>query len=151
MLFGFFVKEIAYLRWKIHCTYGRLVAYQIILSRFKKGFSMPQDYKVPIEIQGQLADRVEAFNRKYLKKSSVVFFVDAHGKFVYLHYLDPRSNQHQNAARLTYNGDLENMDFAIYKYSSEKYDSKEDFFPGAEHVDGTIEGAMKAVLEAYPV
>ncbi len=42
-------------------------------------------------------------------------------------------------------------DFAIFKWSREDYDPEEWFFPGVEHVDGTIEGAMKAGLEAYPV
>jgi hypothetical protein len=27
----------------------------------------------------------------------------------------------------------------------------EFFFPGTEHLDGTIEGAMRAGVEAYPV
>lgn len=51
--------------------------------------------------------------------------------------------------RLTYNGDLEKMDFAIYKYSSEKYDPSEFSFPGSNHVDSSLEGAMKARLKAY--
>ena len=37
-----------------------------------------------------------------------------------------------------------------HEYSSERYDDDEWFFPGSEHVNGTIEGAMKAGLEAYP-
>ena len=41
-------------------------------------------------------------------------------------------------------------EFAIYKYSSEGYDDDEFFFPGAGNVDGTVEGAMLAGLEAYP-
>jgi hypothetical protein len=44
---------------------------------------------------------------------------------------------------------MEDWSFAIYKYSDERYDEEEWFFPGSEHVDGTIEGAMKAGLEAY--
>ena len=45
---------------------------------------------------------------------------------------------------------MQKWSFAIYKYSDEQYDEEEWFFPGSEHVDGTIEGAMKAGLEAYP-
>jgi hypothetical protein len=52
--------------------------------------------------------------------------------------------------RLKYTGDINNWSFAIFKYSDERYDSDEWFFPGSGHVDGTIEGAMKAGLEAYP-
>ncbi len=45
---------------------------------------------------------------------------------------------------------MENWYFAIYKYSDEHYDEEEMFFTGAELVDGTIEGAMRAGLKAYP-
>ena len=46
---------------------------------------------------------------------------------------------------------MKDWEFAIFKWSSEEYDSDEWFFPGSQFVDGTIEGAMKAGLEAYPV
>jgi len=52
--------------------------------------------------------------------------------------------------RLTYTGDMNRWDFAIYKYSDEAYDPEEWMFDGAEEVDGTIEGAMRAGLKAYP-
>ena len=45
---------------------------------------------------------------------------------------------------------MDDWDFAIYKYSTEKYDLDECMFPGDQFVDGTIEGAMKAGLQAYP-
>ena len=48
-------------------------------------------------------------------------------------------------------GKMDNREFAIFKWSSERYDPEEWFFPGSEYVDGTIEGAMKAGIEAYPV
>ena len=40
--------------------------------------------------------------------------------------------------------------FAIFKYSSDRYDPEEWLFPGYGHLDGTVEGAMRAGLEAYP-
>ena len=52
--------------------------------------------------------------------------------------------------RLTYTGDMQQWEFAIYKYSDERYDPEEGFFTGAEEVDGTIEGAMCVGLKAYP-
>ena len=52
--------------------------------------------------------------------------------------------------RLTYTGDMQHWDFAIYKFSDECYDPDEWMFTGAEEVDGTIEGAMRAGLKAYP-
>ena len=45
---------------------------------------------------------------------------------------------------------MDGWEFAIYKHSSERYDPDEWFFPGAGNVDGTVEGAMEAGLEAYP-
>jgi hypothetical protein len=45
---------------------------------------------------------------------------------------------------------MDTWEFAIYKYSDERYDPEEWMFPGAGYVDGTIKGAMKAGLEAYP-
>jgi hypothetical protein len=52
--------------------------------------------------------------------------------------------------RLKYTATLDNWEFAIFKYSEMAYDSHEWFFPGSAFVDGTIEGAMKAGLQAYP-
>jgi hypothetical protein len=46
---------------------------------------------------------------------------------------------------------MDNWGFAIFKYSKEHYDPDEWMFPGVGHVDGTIEGAMRAGLMAYPV
>lgn len=37
----------------------------------------------------------------------------------------------------------------IYKYSKERYDAEDCFFPGSELVDGTIKGALKAGMRAY--
>lgn len=45
---------------------------------------------------------------------------------------------------------MDNWEFAIYKYSKDRYDPDEWMFPGSGHVDGTVEGAMKAGIEAYP-
>lgn len=52
--------------------------------------------------------------------------------------------------RMKFKGKMDNWEFSIYKYSTDKYDPEEIFFPGAEYVDGTIEGALNAGLEAYP-
>jgi hypothetical protein len=53
--------------------------------------------------------------------------------------------------RLTYTGKMDGWEFAIFKWSDEAYDPDEWFFPGFEEVDGTVQGAMRAGLEAYPV
>ncbi len=56
----------------------------------------------------------------------------------------------QRSARLEYTGNTDHWGLAIFKYRDERYDAEEWFFPGAGYVDGTLEGAMKAGLEAYP-
>jgi hypothetical protein len=64
-----------------------------------------------------------------------------------------RTDRHEPLpiCRLTWKGEMDNWDFAIYKYSSEKYDPEEWFFPGEEFVDGTVTGAMKAGMIAYEI
>jgi hypothetical protein len=39
----------------------------------------------------------------------------------------------------------------IYKYSDNCYDAEEWFFPGANEVECTVTGAMKADMTAYPI
>jgi hypothetical protein len=46
---------------------------------------------------------------------------------------------------------MNGWDFAIFKWSTETYDPDEWMFPGSDLVDGTVEGAMRAGLEAYQV
>lgn len=107
--------------------------------------NMVKDYKVPIEIQSELFERANKFSEKYLKKGYGIA-PDARGKFIYLRLLRPDGFM-ENLGRLTYEGDKENMVFAIFLYSSEKYSF--DFFPGDQYLNGTIEGALKAVSKAY--
>jgi len=52
--------------------------------------------------------------------------------------------------RLKYNGSMDNWSFAVFRYSRENYDPDEFLFPGAEELDGTIQGALKAGLKLYP-
>ncbi|MEM7126383.1 MAG: hypothetical protein AAF702_08665 [Chloroflexota bacterium] len=72
-----------------------------------------------------------------------------HGKYLYLDRHTPFMRG--PVCRLTYNGSMTKWDFAIYKASSGKYAPDEWFFPGDQYVNGTIEGAMRASMEAYPV
>ena len=52
--------------------------------------------------------------------------------------------------RLKYNGQMDNWSFAVFRYSREIYDAEEFMFPGAEELDGKIEGALRAGMELYP-
>jgi len=94
---------------------------------------------IPLNVQEEIVKRVDVFN----KKKKCAYTPQIKGKFVHL------LRGGGPICRCTYTGDIEKMGFAIYKYSSEKYDPNEWFFPGAECVDGTVEGAMKAGLKAY--
>lgn len=103
---------------------------------------------IPDLIKKQIDEIVERFNKKVIGDPNCFYLTRYRGSFLYLDREDHGVSSH--VCRLRYNGDMKSWDFAIYKYSSERYDSEEWFFPGAGHVDGTIEGAMKAGLEAYP-
>lgn len=106
---------------------------------------------IPEEAKKEINKIIDDFNNEYFLDDleDLYYFAEFKGKFLYL-----KRKEFDNISpvvRLTYTGDMKDWDFAIFKWSSEKYDPEEYFFPGAEYVDGTIEGAMKAGLEAYPV
>jgi hypothetical protein len=92
---------------------------------------------------------VAVFNQKNFQNPDRGFSARFRGKYLYL----DRNEYHRPSpiCRLLYNGEMDNWGFAIYKYSDNGYDPEEWFFPGAGEVDGTIEGAMKAGLLAYPM
>ena len=103
---------------------------------------------IPDDVHAKVEVRVTQFNREVVKDPHRYFSVRFRGKYVYFDrddygYIGPR-------ARLTYTGDQEKWEFAIYKYSDERYDPNEWMFPGAEHIDGTIEGALRTAMAAYP-
>ena len=104
---------------------------------------------ISANIKKEVAKIVEDFNRTVLQNDPEYSYVTRYrGKYLYLN----RQNygRPDPICRLTFTGEMDSWEFAIYKYSSEQYDADEWFFPGAEDVDGTIEGAMKASLKAYP-
>jgi hypothetical protein len=104
---------------------------------------------IPADVQRRAAEVVERFNREVLAGGRGVRYVPRFkGLFLYL------DRQGAGApgpiCRLKYTGSFEAWEFAIFKYSSETYDSHEWMFPGSQFIDGTIEGALKAGMEAYP-
>jgi hypothetical protein len=122
---------------------------------------MPKKPSIPVDIQEEVQKLIDEFNRVELKDSTSLleaFFrkkikrgYSARFKGKYL-YLD-RTDRYQPLpiCRLTWQGRMDNWDFAIYKYSSERYDAEEWFFPGEEFVDGTVTGAMRAGMVAYEI
>jgi hypothetical protein len=103
---------------------------------------------IPEAIKAQVAARIAAFNRAVLQDPNVYYQPRYQGAFLYLDRCD--YGQVARICRLTYTGTLDHWEFAIFKYSDERYAPDEWLFPGSEQVDGTIEGAMRAGLAAYP-
>jgi len=100
------------------------------------------------EIKKQVDQIVRRFNENVIRKPDLYYTTRYKGSFLYLDRLF--YGRVSNVCRLKYIGDMNDWEFAIYKYSNERYDPDEWMFPGSGHVDGTVEGAMKAGLEAYP-
>jgi hypothetical protein len=105
-------------------------------------------HAIPEDVKKQAEERVDAFNTRVLRAPHRYYRPRYWGLYVYLDRVEAGSPKF--ICRLTYTGQMDNWEFAIYKYSDERYDPDEWMFPGAGHIDGTIEGAMKAGLEAYP-
>ncbi len=104
--------------------------------------------RIPDEVKAQVNEIVTRFNEG--SGDPTCFYVTRfRGNYLYLDRSD--FGRIGPICRLKYTGDMNKWEFAIYKYSSERYDPGEWFFPGYEHMDGTIEGAMMVGLEAYPV
>jgi hypothetical protein len=104
---------------------------------------------IPAKVKQAVQDIVDRFNRDDLSESDMAYSARFRGKHVYLDRDDggPRPGP---ICRLADTGDMNSWEFAIYKYSSDRYDPDECMFPGEELVDGTVEGALKAGMRAYP-
>ena len=103
---------------------------------------------VPDSIKKQVDEIVQRFNEEVMSVPDVFYVTRYRGKFLYLDRSE--YGRASSICRLEFNGKIDNWDFAIFKYSTERYDPEEWLIPGIECVDGTVEGAMKAGLEAYP-
>ena len=104
---------------------------------------------VPKEVKIWVEERVAAFNKITFKDTGIGYRARFRGRFLYLDR--DEFSKTGPICRLTYTGKLDDWEFAIFKWSDERYDPDEWFFPGAEDVDGTLEGALQAGLKAYPV
>ena len=92
---------------------------------------------------------IEKFNKKEFRDPEVFYYPEF--KRGYLYLMRNEYKKKGPICRLKYYGDMKNWDFEIFKYSSETFTDDIFFIPGAEDVDGTIEGAMKAGLKFYPI
>jgi hypothetical protein len=115
--------------------------------------TMPRKPIISPEIKAEVQRLIDEFNQEnfndeYCKEFGIVgYSARFKGKYLYLDRDD--MGKPSPICRLGWNGKIDNWDFAIYKYSDNVYDPEEWFFPGAEEVDGTVTGAMKAGMKAY--
>lgn len=101
---------------------------------------------IPKEVKENVNEIVENFNKA--ADPDAFYLTRFRGRFLYLDRV--RYGRLGPICRLTYTGDINKWEFAIFKDSNERYDPDERLFSGFSLVDGTIEGAMKAGLAAYP-
>lgn len=104
--------------------------------------------RIPAAIKARVQDRIAAFNHAVLREAHVSYQPRYRGAFLYLDR--GADGQVSPICRLRYTGTLDRWVFAIYPYSDERCDPDEWIFCGAAQVDGTLEGAMRAGLVAYP-
>jgi hypothetical protein len=104
---------------------------------------------IPDEVKHEVEAIVERFNRENSARDDCYYEAQFQGPYCHLHRAD--YGRLGPICRLTYTGRMDGWEFAIFKWSSERYAPNEWMFPGSQFVDGSIEGAMRAGLEAYPV
>ena len=106
---------------------------------------------IPSEIKEEVKRIIDKFNKEQFDDwiEDLCFFPEFKGNILFLKRKE--FGKISPVVRLTYTGDMRKWEFAIFKWSRMQYDPDEDFFPGVQYVDGTIIGAMKAGMEAYPV
>ena len=102
---------------------------------------------IPIEVKQQVDTIVERFNNEVIQDSYRFFVTRYRGLYVYLDRRD--GNRVSQRGRLKYTQAIDQWEFAIFKYSSETYDPNEWFFPGSQYLNGTVEGALRACVDAY--
>lgn len=111
------------------------------------GLQVAKRKAIPDDVRTQVEQAVARFNQS-LTGRGTAYVARFSGSFVYLDR-GPSGREHPTR-RLKYAGPGGKWEFAIYKHTSNAYDARDWFFPGSEHLDGTIEGALRAATEAYP-
>jgi hypothetical protein len=100
-----------------------------------------------VQVREEALRIIAQFNQDVLAGSESRYVPRFKGKYLYLDRED--SGDVGRICRLEYITRKRLWEIAIYKYSTDRYDPEEWFFPGSELADGTIEGALKAGMEAY--
>lgn len=105
---------------------------------------------IPQSVKTSALESVAEFNRQEFGDWEIAYEATFRGRYVYLNR-KAFSFRSTKICRLKYTGMPIPWEFEIYKYSTECYSPDECFFPGEDEVDGTLEGAMRAGMLAYPV
>ncbi len=104
---------------------------------------------IPDEIREKISVLVEKFNQQELKGMDVRYIARFQGRYLYLDRI--AYGNKEPVSRMEYFREIDKWEFAIFKWSTEIYDPDKCMFPGSEFVDGTVDGAMRAGMKAYPV
>lgn len=104
---------------------------------------------IPKDVKTAVLKSIAEFNSKTFGDWEIGYIARFHGHHVYLDRKEFSSKY--PICRLTFSTKSTGWEFAIFKYSTQRYSPDECFFPGDNEVGGTIEGAMKAGMKAYPV
>ena len=103
---------------------------------------------IPAHIKQWADGVITDFNDRVIRDPHRAYHARDRGRHLYLDRV--AGGVPHRIARLEYTGNTDHWGFAIFKYSDERYDAEEWFFPGSGYVDGTLEGALHAGLAAYP-
>lgn len=102
---------------------------------------------IPNDVKEKVRGVVDRFNERELGEWPIAYSARFRGRYLYLDRDDGAGPG--PICRLAYTGDMGKWEFAIYKYSTDRYDPDECWFPGEDEVDGTVEGALRAGMQAY--
>ena len=103
--------------------------------------------KLTDEIKKQVQQIVDKFNIEHMSPPDDLYVVRFRGNHAYLDL--SQDGEPSPLCRITFTGKMNEWDFAIYKFSDERYDPDEWMYPGAEDFDGTVESALQVGLQAY--
>jgi hypothetical protein len=104
---------------------------------------------IPAEIIEKANLEIEKYNAAhYASDSGIAYRAYAKGNYLYVDRNE--YGQDVKTFRLLFNGKIDNWDFEIFKWSSEKYTDDTFGMPGEQYLNGTISGAMKAADKLYP-
>lgn len=105
--------------------------------------------KIPAEIIDKANHEIAKSNAaNFSSDSGTAYKAYAKGEYLYMDRND--YGRDTRTFRLLFRGKIDNWDFEIFKWSSERYTDDTFGMPGEQFLDGTVSGAMKAADELYP-